>query len=108
MSKLYVLNGPQIGRSFELKHGVSYIGRAADNDIRLSDNRVSRKHLKVVKRRNRYFITDLKSRNGTFHNGKYIRPGIEVEAKVGIPIAIGMTVLCVGEEGVKHMLPDGE
>lgn len=81
------------------------LGRAADNDIRFSDTKVSRKHLKVEMRKNRYFLTDLGSRNGTFHNGNYLKPGVEVEAKLGIPIAMGWTVLCIGEEGVKHMPP---
>ena len=105
MTKLYVLNGPQKGLSFDLKEGPTYIGRSPDNDIQTEDKTVSRKHLKILKTGNTYYITDLKSRNGTFFNGNYLAPGIELEIKEGVPIAIGMSVICLGEACEKHMMP---
>ena len=105
MSKLYVLNGPQIGEFYELREGVSFIGRALDNDIRIDDRTVSRKHLRITKREDKYLITDLKSRNGTFFKGKFINPGTEVEVVEGAPIAIGITVICFGEECAEQMMP---
>jgi putative methionine-R-sulfoxide reductase with GAF domain len=105
MTKLYVLNGPQKGLSFDLKEGVTYVGRASDNDIQLEDKTVSRKHLRIVKTGRTYYVTDLKSRNGTFFNGNYLAPGIELELKEGVPVAIGMSVICLGEACRKHMLP---
>ena len=105
MTKLHVLNGPGIGRSFELRDVATYIGRSLDNDIQIEDKTVSRKHLKIVKRGKKYFITDLKSRNGTFFNGNFIAPGLELEAKQGVPIAIGMSVICLGEGCKEHIMP---
>ncbi|MGD9042046.1 MAG: FHA domain-containing protein, partial [Desulfobacteraceae bacterium] len=63
MAKLYILNGPEIGRSFELREMATYVGRSSDNDIQIRDKTVSRRHLKIVKRGSRYLITDLDSRN---------------------------------------------
>jgi pSer/pThr/pTyr-binding forkhead associated (FHA) protein len=74
MSKVYVLNGPEIGESFKLINGVNFLGRAPDNEIMLTDKTISRKHLKVVMKGDKYLITDLKSRNGTFVRGEFMTP----------------------------------
>jgi putative methionine-R-sulfoxide reductase with GAF domain len=105
MTKLYIVNGPEAGRPFELNEGLTYLGRSAENDIQIEDKTVSRKHLKILKKANKYYVTDLKSRNGTFFNGNYLGPGVELEIKEGVPIAIGMSVICVGEACKEHMMP---
>jgi hypothetical protein len=103
--KLYVLNGPEIGRSLELKEGVSFLGRSLDNDIRIQDETVSRKHLKINVKKGKYFVTDLKSQNKTFYDGEYLVPGKKVEIAEGVPLAIGMTVICLGESCKEKMVP---
>ena len=105
MPKLHILNGPEIGRSYELSDFATYIGRSLDNDIQIKDITVSRRHAKIVKRGQKYFITDLESQNGTFFNGNYIAPGLELELKEGVPIAIGMSVICLGEGCKEQMMP---
>jgi len=50
-------------------------------------------------------VTDLKSRNGTFCNGKYIQHPFQFEVKEGVPIAIGMTLICIGEGCVERIMP---
>ena len=105
MGKLYILNGPEMGRSFELREDATYVGRSADNDVQIQDKTVSRRHLKIVKRGNKYLITDLNSRNKTFFNGNYLAPGLELEVREGVPIAIGMSVICLGEGFVREMMP---
>jgi len=105
VSKLYVLNGADIGHAFKIKEGISYLGQASDNQITISDRTVSRRHLKILRMSNKNLITDMKSRNGTFYNGRYLPPGIEVEVKQGIPIAIGMTMICIGEGCIEQMTP---
>jgi adenylate cyclase len=97
MSELRVLNGPDIGRSFQLKEGHTSVGRSRENDIQIKDGTVSRLHLRISRKGDRYFLIDLGTQNGTFYDGKYLAPGVEVEAKEGIPIAIGMTILSIGE-----------
>ena len=81
MAYLYVLNGPEKGRSFRLREGENYIGRSIDNDIRIEDKTLSRKHARILLRGSRFFITDLKSQNRTFFDSAYIEPGSEVELK---------------------------
>ena len=105
MSKVYVLNGPEIGESFKLRDGVNFLGRSPDNEIILTDKTVSRKHLKVVRKGDKYLITDLKSRNGTFVSGAFMSPGKEEEVGEGVPIAVGITVICLGEGCAEQMVP---
>jgi hypothetical protein len=105
MSKVYVLNGPEIGESFKLMDGVNFLGRAPDNEIMLTDKTISRKHLKVVMNGDKYLITDLKSRNGTFVRGEFMTPGKEMEVEEGVPIAVGITVICLGEGCSEQMVP---
>jgi adenylate cyclase len=105
MSKLYVLNGPEIGESFNIREGVTFLGRSLDNDIRINDKTLSRKHLKILKLGDKCFITDLKSRNGTFFDGNFIGAGVETEVKEGLPIALGVTVICLGTGCEEQIMP---
>ena len=95
MAYLYVLSGPGKGRSFRLREGENYIGRSIDNDIRVEDRTLSRKHARIVLKGSRFFITDLKSQNRTFFDSAYLEPGSEVELKAGVPIALGTTIVSV-------------
>ncbi len=95
MAYLYVLSGPGKGRSFRLREGENYIGRSIDNDIRIEDRTLSRKHARIVLKGSRFFITDLKSQNRTFFDSAYLEPGSEVELKAGVPIALGTTIVSV-------------
>jgi len=97
MPKIYIMNGPDKGRSFEVDEDAVFIGRAPDNEIPIKDKSVSRKHLKIIKRAERYYVTDLGSKNGTFIDGKRVTSGKEYEVREGIPIAVGKTFLSVGK-----------
>lgn len=105
MTKLHILNGPDMGQLFELIDGATYLGRSIDNDIRIKDKTVSRRHLRIVKKGPKYFVIDLKSRSGTFYNGHYLASGVEHEVKEGVPIAIGMSVICIGGRPGGEIVP---
>ncbi len=105
MTELYVLNGPDVGKSIGLKEGGTYVGRAPECDLRLDDRTVSRRHLKITKRNNEYFMTDLNSRNGTLYDGVILPPGVVVPIREGEPIAIGMCVIGLGEICSERMAP---
>lgn len=47
----------------------------------------------------------MKSQNGTFFNGTYITAGEDVEVKEGIPIVIGMSVICLGKGCLEYIGP---
>jgi pSer/pThr/pTyr-binding forkhead associated (FHA) protein len=105
VTDLVILNGPEIGRTLRVKEGVSYLGRSLDNDIRIQDKTISRKHLKIENVSGKLFVTDLSSRNRTFYDGKYVIPGHEVEVKEGVSLAIGMTVICFGKGCKEQIVP---
>ncbi|NWF51302.1 MAG: FHA domain-containing protein [Ignavibacteriaceae bacterium] len=66
------------------------IGRAKDNDIVIENIKVSRKHARLEKAGNEWFIEDLESSNGTYLNGKRIKREKVTAADVitigGIPL----------------------
>ena len=66
--------------SIKLSFGELSIGRASDNDVRITDSTVSSHHARIFTYLNSSYIEDLKSSNGTFINGKRVekhilRPG---------------------------------
>ncbi|MBW2063328.1 MAG: FHA domain-containing protein [Deltaproteobacteria bacterium] len=97
MTKIYILNGPDLGKVFDLEKDTIYIGRSPDNDIQIRDRTVSRKHLRIRRKDGKFLLTDLRSRNGTFFNGNYLSPGIELDVREGVPIMIGMSIICIGQ-----------
>jgi pSer/pThr/pTyr-binding forkhead associated (FHA) protein len=89
MTKLYILNGLKRGHSFDIKSATTFVGRAPDNDIQIDDNSVSRRHMKISRNGDKFFIEDLTTQNGTLVNGHNLKPGELHEVKEGIPIVIG-------------------
>src|SRR5262245_7976996 len=59
---------------FNLPQDIITLGRTSACDIELNDKSISRKHAELVREGDDYFVIDLKSGNGTFLNGKKIRP----------------------------------
>jgi signal transduction histidine kinase/CheY-like chemotaxis protein len=96
MSKIFIMNGPNKGKMFNFSGNTAYIGRLPDNDIEIRDKTISRKHLRIQRRGNRFVIRDLNSKNGTFVNGKILKPGIDIEVDEGIPIALGKVFISLG------------
>ena len=92
------MNGPEKGKAFDLNGHIIRLGRISSNDIQINDKHISRMHLEIKRKGDKYFIRDLKSTNGTFVNGKQIKAGSEFEIKNGLTILIGKTVICMGEE----------
>lgn len=66
-------SGTQAGRVYVLtSSGANTIGREAGNNIVLPSDRLSRRHATIHQEDGNWFITDLKSLNGTFVNGTQI------------------------------------
>jgi hypothetical protein len=104
MIVLYILNGPDRGESYKIKKDSIKVGRSPHNDIQLNDILVSRRHLRIGRKKKKYFVQDLKSTNGTFVAGEQIRSGIEFEVGEGVPIAMGISVICLGEKCSERVL----
>ena len=97
MAKLYILRGPEKGKSFHLEGQVVTVGRGPESDIQIRDNSVSRKHMEIIRKGEKYFIKDLASKNGTYVSNAQIKPGKELEIEQGLPIAAGKSLFCLGE-----------
>ncbi len=98
MTTLYIVSGPCRGDYFDLADETIYVGRASDNDIKINDNSISRRHLMITKEGDRFFIEDLESKNRTLLDGRLIQPREKFEVQKGAQITIGNTVLYVADE----------
>jgi len=84
--------------SFGLYDHEIIIGRSTDNDIQIRDTSISRHHIKIHLKEEKYFVEDLKSKNGTIVMGRPVRSGQKIELEKGHYIAIGNTVISLEEE----------
>src|SRR3954465_15964506 len=73
-------------------HAVT-VGRAEDNDVCLPRSNVSKKHVRIAVEDGNVFVLDLKSRNGTFVNGR--RLVVPERVSADDKIAVGDFVLGV-------------
>ncbi|HET6346221.1 MAG TPA: FHA domain-containing protein, partial [Myxococcota bacterium] len=85
------ISGKYQGGEFPLpEDGELLIGRAADLDMVLVEDMVSRKHAKLVAQAGAVTLIDLGSTNGTFVNGEKIR---RAELKRNDRVLIGTSIL---------------
>lgn len=68
-----VISGRAFGQSFTLNHEECQIGRGMECTIRLDDEGISRRHVKVVHTEGQWVMMDLGSTNGTYHGGERIQ-----------------------------------
>lgn len=80
------LIGPAGETSFPLNRDSHTLGRHRNNDIVITDPKVSSFHARIDRTGEGFAITDLKSRNGTFVNG---RKAETVKLKAGDEIRVG-------------------
>ncbi|MEJ2726507.1 MAG: FHA domain-containing protein [Deltaproteobacteria bacterium] len=106
MIKVFIANGAEQGRSFVLRGDTALVGRGLANEICLNESSVSRKHAKIYKKNDQYYIEDLQSTNGTWVDGSFIKCGVRVLVEEGIPIAVGNIVVSLGKKCSTNRLPD--
>lgn len=95
MCRLNIVGGPMKGHSFEIKKDVTRIGRTKENDIEINDRTISRRHIKITKKNNKFFIEDLGSNNGLRADGTLVRSGEEIELMDGTVYSIGKSVFSI-------------
>lgn len=94
MPKLTVIRGPDEGKEFPLPIGEpQLIGRSSEA-LPITDNTVSRRHAELTPDGSVWYISDLKSNNGTRVNGVPIKSRIRLEP--GDEISVGITTLLFG------------
>lgn len=95
MLTLTVIEGPDLGKSFQLPTDQpQLIGRSTEA-IPLSDNTVSRRHAELTPDGDTWYLRDLASHNGTIVNGVAIKDRIRLEP--GDEIRVGATVFLFGD-----------
>ncbi len=90
MPSLFVIQGRDQGKRFELDPSGSSIGRDTSSDIQLNDSEVSRKHASLYKAAEGTEIVDLDSSNGTYVNGERVT---RVLLSSGDRLQIGRTLM---------------
>lgn len=89
------MQGPDLGRKFELPdHEPQLIGRSTEA-LPLTDNTVSRRHAELTPDDGLWWIRDLDSQNGTYINGVKITE--RTRLKPGDQIRTGATVFVFGQ-----------
>lgn len=89
-ASLLVIQGVDQGTRFEIESGRIRIGRGAQNEIRILDTEVSRRHATLACQKDRYILQDDNSSNGSFVNGQAVRSQV---LRNGDQVQIGRTIL---------------
>ncbi|MBW2118239.1 MAG: FHA domain-containing protein [Deltaproteobacteria bacterium] len=98
VTSLHIINGPLENLDFHLEKETTLIGMASGNDVQIKDQSVSKRHAKILRKGEKYFIEDLNSYNGTQIFGNPIEPGVLFELDEGIPVSIGNVAISLGKE----------
>ncbi|MBX9679576.1 MAG: SpoIIE family protein phosphatase [Gemmataceae bacterium] len=105
MAVVTVLKGANSGSTHELVGERIVVGRNETCGIQINVAAVSREHAVIKKIQGKYYIEDLKSRNGTWVNNNEVKSRLQL--KNNDQIKICDTVL-VFADGVAHVEDEGE
>jgi diguanylate cyclase (GGDEF)-like protein len=94
---IFIHNGPLKGRSIRITKDSASIGRGPNNDVRIDESSVSKRHAMIFKTPKGYLIEDLRSQNGTWIDESLIASGKKIEIESGIPISLGNVVVSAGK-----------
>lgn len=87
---LTMLTGLDAGQVYGLDRDETVLGRGHNADLRVEDTGVSRRNTRVVRLATGYFVEDLGSRNGTFHNGQRVL--VRAKLAMGDRLQLGPSV----------------
>ena len=100
LARLIVIDGPDLGREFEIPARGGGIGRGEDNAAQLSDPSVSRLHCSLEPRDGGMCVVDAGSRNKTLVNGQ---PVTIHRLEAGDEITVGQTRLAYLPHGATRV-----
>jgi FHA domain len=101
---LYAERGPGSGQLLPLALGTLVLGRSSSADLRLPHASISRRHARLQRRGERFFIEDLGSQNGTYLEEE--RLSSEREVLLGQRIHIGPAVLRLRRPGIADVVAE--
>ena len=87
-AKLRILTGDKVGLEFPINQLRVIIGRELTCSIVLEEPVLSRRHCVITQDNNKFYVADLKSKNGTYLNGQRIE---KTELEDGDIIRVGNT-----------------
>jgi signal transduction histidine kinase len=96
VASLFVIQGADQGKRFELLASPMAMGRDQTNPIRLHDHEVSRRHAEVRPEAGGFRLVDLGSANGSYLNERAIG---STSLKVGDRVRLGQTVMLFQDDG---------
>jgi two-component system, cell cycle response regulator len=88
---LVVLKGADAGRTYILDAD-TIVGRSRDATIHYDDKGMSRRHARVFKQGDRFFVEDLGSRNGTFVSGERVIGRTELVDGARVVLSAGLVL----------------
>ncbi len=101
---LYAERGPGAGQLLPIAPGTLVLGRSSSADLRLPHASISRRHARLQRRGERFFLEDLGSQNGTYLDEE--RLSAEREVLPGQRIHIGPAVLRLRRPGAADATAD--
>jgi signal transduction histidine kinase len=90
MATLFVMQGKDLGKKFDLEGDAISIGRDGSNQIQIADSEVSRQHAQILRDEQGYLLVDLGSSNGTFVDTERVQ---KRRLKTGDRVLFGRSLL---------------
>jgi diguanylate cyclase (GGDEF)-like protein len=81
---LTLLTGVEAGKVYWIETDETVLGRGHGCRVRVEDSALSRRHCRIVRRDQHYFVEDLQSTNGTFVDGEAVREARRLDDGVRI------------------------
>ena len=90
MATLFVMQGRDRGKRFDLNDGLTTLGRESSNTIQVQDNEVSRHHAQIRREESSFTLFDLGSSNGSFVNNTAVKERV---LQTGDRLQLGHTLM---------------
>ena len=103
---IIVIDGPLKGQQWVLERDELTIGRGGDCDVVIPERRISREHLVISRQGDRYFVTDLDSKNGTHVNAERLEGSRELTEGDEIQIALAVKLKFIGSDATVPLTLD--
>lgn len=96
---LIITDGEQTGQRWAIQEHEYVVGRGGECDLVLPERQVSREHIRIYKEGDKFYLTDLDSKNGTWVNEIQLQNDTtQLHDGDEINIAMAVRMLFVGSE----------